>query len=238
MLSVIPVPHWRQQFPFSTDELWNWESLLFQRQAVNYGAEWRFYFWSNWHWSWCSTDSKKSPSSLVNCSATVSFSTNDLYLCSFSLDVSMWSVLWRHLGSLQQPWDAQGVHCCVWPERWCLLELKHSRKEGDWATLYNANQECFPEVQGAFLRQILYHVKMGEIIPMTLRILVTKCYQKTFFWLTLLNFPYSWDVSIILIIMCFIIIWIVPWGDALNVCSVQDSIINSEEVSFSCCCWR
>ena len=173
MLSAIPVPHWRQQFPFSTDELWNWESLLFQRQAVNYGAEWRFYFRSNWHWSWCSTDSKKSPSSLVNCSATVSFSTNDLYLCSFSLDVSMWSVLWRHLGSLQQPWDAQGVHCCVWPERWCLLELKHSRKEGDWATLYNANQECFPEVQGAFLRQILYHVKMGEIIPMTLRILVT-----------------------------------------------------------------
>ena len=163
----------RQQFPFSTDELWNWESLLFQRQAVNYGAEWRFYFQSNWHWSWCSTDSKKSPSSLVNCSTTVSFSTNDLYLCSFSLDVSMWSVLWRHLGSLQQPWDAQGVHCCVWPERWCLLELKHSRKEGDWATLYNANQECFPEVQGAFLRQILYHVKMGEIIPMTLRILVT-----------------------------------------------------------------
>ena len=32
--------------------------------------------------------------------------------------------------------------------------------------------------------------------------------------------------------MCFIIIWIVPWGDALNVCSVQDSIINSEELSF------
>ena len=31
--------------------------------------------------------------------------------------------------------------------------------------------------------------------------------------------------------MCFIIIWIVPWGDALNVCSVQDSIINSEELS-------
>ena len=37
----------RQQFPFSTDELWNWESLLFQRQAVNYGAEWRFYFRSD-----------------------------------------------------------------------------------------------------------------------------------------------------------------------------------------------
>jgi len=32
--------------------------------------------------------------------------------------------------------------------------------------------------------------------------------------------------------MCFIIIWIVPWGDALSVCSVQDSIINSEELSF------
>ena len=94
---------------------------------------------------------QKEPSSLVNCSTTVSFSTDDLYLYSFSLDVSLWSVLWRHLGSLQQPWDAQGVHCCVWPERWCLLELKHSRKEGDWATLYNANQECFPEVQGAFL---------------------------------------------------------------------------------------
>ena len=31
--------------------------------------------------------------------------------------------------------------------------------------------------------------------------------------------------------MCFIIIWIVPWGDALNVCSIQDSIINSEELS-------
>ena len=96
----------RQQFPFSTDELWNWESLLFQRQAVNYGAEWRFYFHSNWHLSWCSTDSKKSLSSLVNCSTTVNFSTDDLYLYSFSLDVSMWSVLLRHLGSLQQPWDA------------------------------------------------------------------------------------------------------------------------------------
>ena len=32
--------------------------------------------------------------------------------------------------------------------------------------------------------------------------------------------------------MCFIIIWIVPWGDALNVCNVQDYIINSEELSF------
>ena len=32
--------------------------------------------------------------------------------------------------------------------------------------------------------------------------------------------------------MYFIIIWIVPWGDALNVYSVQDYIINSEELSF------
>ena len=32
--------------------------------------------------------------------------------------------------------------------------------------------------------------------------------------------------------MYFIIIWIVPWGDALNVCNVQDYIINSEELSF------
>ena len=107
----------RQQFPFSTDELWNWESLLFQRQAVNYGAELRFYFQSNCHRSWFSTDSKKSLSSLINCSTTISFSTSDLYLCSFSLDVSMWSALLRHLGPLQQPWDAQGVRCCVWPGR-------------------------------------------------------------------------------------------------------------------------
>ena len=32
--------------------------------------------------------------------------------------------------------------------------------------------------------------------------------------------------------MCFIIIWIVPWGDAVNVCSVQDSIINRNYHSF------
>lgn len=94
-----------QQFPFSRWAL-KLRILTFPRQVVDYGADWKFISDPNWHWSWYSTDSKKSLSSLINCSTTINFSTNDLYLYSFFLDVSLWSVLLRHLGSLQQPWDA------------------------------------------------------------------------------------------------------------------------------------
>ena len=93
---------------------------------------------------------------------------NSNYKCTFSLlESSIWKGI-NYIGIQNLPNSQIEIfyflHFSI--HGICLLELKHNRKESDWATLYNANQECFPEVQGAFLRQILYHVKMGEIIPM------------------------------------------------------------------------
>ena len=165
---------------------------------------------------------------------------NSNYKCTFSLlESSIWKGI-NYIGIQNLPNSQIEIfyflHFSI--HGICLLELKHNRKESDWATLYNANQECFPEVQGAFLRQLLYHVKTGEIIPMILRVLVTYCYQKTFFCSTLLNVPYSWGVSALWTAACFIIVWVAPWGDALSVRSAQGPAVSSEELAFFCCCWR